>query len=109
MSFKVSSSIAAALLGASLAPAPGAWAQEPPDVAAPLAGAVAATPSQVPSASPRSGLWQTVESEFRRPAEAPDSNPHRLSEAQRQELRDQVRRASPRGDGLRFSPVVSRP
>ncbi len=59
--------------------------------------------------SQRSGLWQAVEAERRR-TDAVDSNPHRLSEAQRQELRDQIRRASSlRDDNAVMSPAMSRP
>ena len=50
-----------------------------------------------------------VEAERRRAEQAGEVNPRRLSEAQRQELRDQIRRASLRTDNPSMSAVVSRP
>ncbi|MFD1712252.1 hypothetical protein FVQ98_15105 [Ottowia sp. GY511] len=109
MSFQGSSFFAVALLGPGLMLAPAAGAQGVSEQAVPPAGEFAPTPAQTPALAPRSGLWQTVEAEYRRPSEAPDSNPHRLTEAQRQVLRDQVRRASPQAGNPQLTPVVSRP
>ena len=117
------SSIAAVLLGAGLASLP-VRAQAP--VSLPTAMQTPA-PAMGESAGPagdasasaaslasqpvvqRSSLWHAVEAERRRLPDASDSSPHRLSEAQRQELRDQIRRASSRDDGIVLSPVVARP
>lgn len=110
MSVLESRSLALALVGASLLHVPRVGAQVSGDAIAPGAepAAASARPAGTLSA-PRSGLWQTIEAEYRRPPEAVDPNPHRLSEAQRQELRDQIRRASLRADSPPMAPVVSRP
>jgi hypothetical protein len=104
-------SIAAALLGVS---ALSAHAQPQMPLTGEAPAAVADQPSgnsplSAQQATQRSSLWQTVEAERRRAVDAVDNNPHRLSEAQRQELRDQIRRASLRDDGAVISPAVSRP
>lgn len=64
---------------------------------------------QVAVPAPRSGLWQTVEAAHRRQAEVPEHNPHRLSDAQRQEMRDQIRRASLRMDGPPMAAPATQP
>ncbi len=111
MSFHRLCSLTAALVGAGTL----AFAAEAQSL---LTGESAAAPAEQPAGgaprgaqqiSQRSGLWQAVEAERRRSAEAADNSPHRLSESQRQELRDQVRRASLREDGALMSPAVSRP
>lgn len=99
--------LAAALFGVSLAPA-AVWAQGGDSLGVTAAQA-SVGPAQNAPAAPRSGLWQTVEAEHRRQAEPSASNPYRLSEAERQELRDQIRRASMRTDGLQMPPAVPRP
>ena len=108
MSSNVSHPFAAALLGASLMPTL-AWAQAGAEVVAPVGGQASVAASPGAPAAPRSGLWQTIESEYRRPAEVADNSPRRLSDAQRQELRDQIRRTSMRADTPQMAPAVARP
>ena len=108
MSCNVSHPFAAALLGASLMP-PLAWAQAGAEAVAPVGGQTSVAASQGAPAAPRSGLWQTIEAEYRRPAEVVDTSPRRLSDAQRQELRDQIRRTSMRADAPQMAPVVGQP
>ena len=100
--------IAVVMAGASLAPLSGR-AQPAGEASAQAAEPAAAAHPHNPQLAQRSGLWLTVEAERRRSADAGDNSPHRLSEAQRQELRDQIRRASLREDGGLMAPAVSRP
>lgn len=110
MSVLTSRSLLVALLGSSLLPALQVRAQVGVEPVGPSAEPVVVpSPPQRAVLMQRSGLWQTVEAEYRRPAEVADTNPHRLSEAQRQELRDQIRRAALRTDSPQLAPVVSRP
>lgn len=109
MSTKPSFSLAAAVLGAGMLPQL-ACAQSGAELAAGTADHAAAVgPAPSAQVNRRSDLWQAVEAERRRAEQAGENNPRRLSEAQRQELRDQIRRASMRTDNPPMSAVVSRP
>ena len=109
MSVNLIRPFAAAVLGASLMPSL-TCAQEGGETLAPMAEHPAVGATQHAPVAPRSGLWQTVNAERRRPSEDADSyRQHRLSEMQRQELREQIRRAALPTDNPHMAPVVSRP
>ena len=96
------------MLGAGLLPQL-AYAQGSAELASGSHDHVTVEPVPAAHANRRSDLWHAVEAERRRAEQAGENNPRRLSEAQRQELRDQIRRASMRTDNPPMSAVVSRP
>ena len=73
------------------------WAQASGE-AADMGPGVAAAVLAAEPLPPRSSLWQAVDSVFRQRAGAPQAD-RRLTAEQRQELREQVRRAALRPDG----------
>lgn len=59
--------------------------------ARPAAGESAVPPERVEVR--RSGLWTVIDTEYRRPSELTDAMTRRLTEAERAQLREQVRRS----------------
>lgn len=95
-----------AALGAGAA-APDAWARSDPGDAP--ANAVVASKTGEPPA-PRSPLWQAVEAQYRQRGPEPVGDDRRLTQDQRQELREQIRRGSaPVGAGERGSGTPAAP
>ena len=72
------------------------WAQASGEAADMGPGAAVATATAVDPVPARSSLWQAVDSVFRQSAAA--NADRRLTAEQRQELREQVRRAAQRPD-----------